>query len=410
MVYALIFVIVFVCTFSSAELNRNFIYPCYFCNYQSASANYTPEQYIPGLCTHIFYAFGIFNETTFEAISSDLHIDYSDHGGLGFYERVNNLKIHDKKLKTSLSFGGWGFSQETSKPFSKMSSTIANRKNFIDTAIKLVRKNGFDGIDIDWEFPNGTIEKDNFISLLKELYEATLVESRENNRERLLITAAVGQTRESIKNAYKIPEMVPYVDYVGVMTYEYHNSIVQNYTGFNSPLFPRKDDFKNDTKKNIAYAGKYWADHGMPKSKILIGFPTFANGWTLDDTNKTYVGAPGKAPHIGGSYPQICDMLSKGATRKFDDEAKVPYLIYKDQWFSFDDVDSYKIKLKWLKRQKYAGAFIWAMDSDDFLGRCNRTIRYPLQRTIAKELGGFDINKHKSIKTNKTPKISYRVV
>lgn len=106
-----------------------------------------------------------------------------------------------------------------------MSSTIANRKNFIDTAIKLVRKNGFDGIDIDWEFPNGTIEKNNFISLLKvfrkfgkklnifkilkELYEATLVESRENNRERLLITAAVGQTRESIKDAYKIPEMVP---------------------------------------------------------------------------------------------------------------------------------------------------------------------------------------------------------
>jgi hypothetical protein len=60
-------------------------------------------------------------------------------------------------------------------------------------------------------------------------------------------------------------------------------------------------------------------------------------------------------------------------------------------------------KLQWLKDQGYAGAFIWSLDTDDWRGTCNSSIRYPLQSTIALELGGIDINKPHTSSATKSP-------
>jgi GH18 family chitinase len=55
---------------------------------------------------------------------------------------------------------------------------------------------------------------------------------------------------------------------------------------------------------------------------------------------------------------------------------------------SFDDLDTIKLKVDFLKDQGLGGAMVWALDLDDFKGTfCQSDETYPLLRTINRGLG-----------------------
>ncbi|RJE24640.1 chitinase [Aspergillus sclerotialis] len=92
-----------------------------------------------------------------------------------FYKEFNALKDRKPGLKTYISVGGW---DAGGKVFSDMARFPGTRNAFIKSAIDLMVTYGFDGVDIDWEYPaaadrQGLAEDTkNMVTLMKELHEA----------------------------------------------------------------------------------------------------------------------------------------------------------------------------------------------------------------------------------------------
>ena len=81
---------------------------------------------------------------------------------------MEKLVAKNPNLKALISCGGWG---PYHKDFSAIAATEANRTKFSKSVVKFIREHGFNGIDIDWEFPVKA-DKHNFSLMLKSLHEA----------------------------------------------------------------------------------------------------------------------------------------------------------------------------------------------------------------------------------------------
>ncbi|KAK0402116.1 hypothetical protein QR680_016153 [Steinernema hermaphroditum] len=378
---------------ATSTLADTYLRPCYFTNwahYRPGRGKYVPEDYIPGLCTHILFAFGWIDAQTFKARAYDDQDLPSDWAGPGMYKRVNQLKQSDPGLKTLLSFGGWTFGTDI---FKRLAAERQHRQTFISSAIEFIEKWGFDGIDIDWEYPTAA-DKDNYLAFVSELKEAILERSRQTGGDKHLLTAAVTPNVQKIDEGYHVAELSRHFDFILLMSYDFHGAWEKK-TGIQAPLYAKEGD-----TFSLEVAANSWAERGMPKKMIAIGIPTYGRGWTLNNPSDSEVGAPASSPaqdlqytrEAGvGAFYEFCDMLKAGPERRWDDESKTPYLVKNNQWFSYDDEESIGIKVDWLIENGFGGAFTWTLDNDDFNGKCAGK-RYPLHSVIVKKLTGNDIS------------------
>jgi chitinase len=374
-IFSFVFLFVIFTNLVTSEYAR----PCYFtdwAHYRQGKGKYEPESYIPGICTHIFFAFAKLN-SDFTAAAfdpEDLPGDSWDKGG--YFARVNALKTKQPGLKTILSFGGWSAGTAL---FKQMAANDQNRQKFVKSAIDFINKYNFDGIDIDWEYPDAN-DKPNYATFMKELKQAAGSK---------IVSAAVSAAPEKIDIGYDVPALAQSLDFVNVMTYDFHGGWEQ-VTGENSPLYSPPGD---KTNWNTDYAMKYWAKKGMPKNKLLVGIAAYGRGWTLSNPSNNGIGAPGSpAPGLPltntqgfAAYYEICNL---GGTRHWDDNQKVPYIVKDSLWYGYDDVQSVGIKMQWIKDNGFGGAFVWTLDFDDFNGQCAGGKLYPILNTIKDVLGG----------------------
>ena len=97
------------------------------------------------MCTHIIYGFAVLDSTNLVLKVHDSWADIDNR----FFERVAAYK--QKGIKVSVALGGWNDS--LGDKYSRLVNNPDARKRFNENVIQFIEKYGFDGLDLDWEYP-----------------------------------------------------------------------------------------------------------------------------------------------------------------------------------------------------------------------------------------------------------------
>lgn len=282
----------------------------------SGSGKYTVEDIDLDVCTHLVYAFAVLDSNTYTIKAHDSYLDLPDNNGLDNFRKFTSLKTRKVGLKTLLAIGGWTDSRISFK-YSDLVASQSLREKFINHVIPFLKNFDFDGLDLDWEYPSyehggRPQDKDNFGIFVRELKTAF-------EPYNLLLTAAVGASEKLSKEGYDIPVLAKYLDYIHLMTYDYHGSWEVD-ADHHSPLYKRDSDVYNFYAD---FAVSYWLNEGAPAGKLVLGVPLYGRSFTLT-TSKTAPPAPASGPGTAGpitqeagflSYLEICSKVQAGWTK-----------------------------------------------------------------------------------------------
>lgn len=283
-----------------------------------------------------------------------------------FYQLVK-LKQQYPHLKTLISVGGWSWSEK----FSDVALTEESRAIFAESCLQFILKYGFDGIDLDWEYPvaggepdnvNRPEDKQNFTLLLKKIRETLDIQSTMDGKT-YLVTIAGGAGRGYAANT-ELNLIHPYVDYIQIMTYDIHGSW-DSITGLNAPLY-RDPGTGFVSEWSVHDSVQTYLNNGVPANKLIMGMPLY--GRVYNQVNNLNNGL--YQPFTGGgsakSYAELeANYVNKnGYIRFWEADSKVPWLFNGTQFISYDDQESIGYKTSYLKSMGLGGAMMWELSHD----------------------------------------------
>ncbi|RYP44871.1 hypothetical protein DL768_008713 [Monosporascus sp. mg162] len=332
-------------------------------NLDHACGTMNPSEIPVHMLTHLNVAFGYvdsnFRVTNMDGISPEL------------YKQIPNLKYKNPNLKVMIALGGWSFSDPGpwQSIFPTLASTPTNRATFIQNLLGFLSTYGYDGVDFDWEYPGaddrGGSEGDgeNFTALLQELRTAI----DESDRS-YLVTFTAPSSYWYLRH-FDLKGMTQYVDWINLMSYDLHGIWDSS-----NPIGSQVLAHTNLTEIDLAL-DLFWRNDIEP-SKIVLGLGFYGRSFQLTSASCWKPGCAFDGPGVPGactqaagilSYREITEILATtGAKAHFDEAAAVKYLVYAgNSWISFDDAETFKLKIEYANGMGLGGLMIWAIDQDN---------------------------------------------
>jgi chitinase len=254
-------------------------------------------------------------------------------------------------IKVVLSIGGWG-----AGGFSPAVATEESREVFAQSFADIINDYGFDGGDLDWEYPglDGTgIEHAPDDSQNFTLFMAKL---REKLGPDKLLTMAAGSGRRAM-NALEIKKLVNILDFINIMTYDMcsYDNVSHHTALYPSKICPPRCGADTLTMYNEA---------GVPLNRLTLGAAFYARKYeNCDGINAPVVTEPGFA---GGGWLNTLQSAEAAGGMLFDESAQAPYIYDKAErtFYTFDDERSLKAKQAYAIEKGLLGCMFWEYSCD----------------------------------------------
>ncbi|EPE02674.1 n42 [Ophiostoma piceae UAMH 11346] len=345
----------------------------YFTNWGIYGRNYTAQELPANKISYVLYAFAQFDSSGTVSSSdsyADLQIHYPGDSwndvGNNAYGCVKQLYLQKKanrNMRVLLSIGGWTYSQDGK--FAAAVDTAAKRTNFAKTAVTLVKDWGFDGLDIDWEYPASATEADNFVALLQAIRaELDSYSAQYANNYHFLLTVASPAGPVHYNNQ-RLGQMAAVLDFFNFMGYDYAGSGFSTYSGHQANLFPSIGN-PNATPFSTDAAVADYIKAGVKPSQIVLGMPIY--GRAFDATaglGKSFSGGGTAGSWEVGIWDYKV-LPRAGATELIDAEAGASYSYdpSAQELVTYDTPDIVKAKVAYVKSRGLGGGMFWEASAD----------------------------------------------
>lgn len=272
----------------------------------------------------------------------------------GFLEPGLVSRAHAAGVQVMVLIGGGA------KAFAEVAASSAARARLASDLRAFEDANGYDGVDVDWEYPQGPQQGADFAALMAALRQAF-------PSPRYLVSADIVAVPYQVAADYDFPDSLNQMDFVNDMTYDMAGPWTSS-AQINSPVLP--DPHNPWPDGSVKYSLDLLEDeYGVPASMINVGNPFYGYHYTT-------VGALyGRCRCAGQAFSENYGTFIKsrvnamGWRRRMDWASGNPYLVRdagrEPGFITYDDAAStYERTSYALWTRDVGGVFMWSLDAD----------------------------------------------
>ncbi|KAG6986626.1 hypothetical protein G7Y79_00075g098980 [Physcia stellaris] len=297
-----------------------------------------------------------------------------DANSAALYSRFTSLKSNQNGLQTWISVGGWSFTDPgpSQKAFSNMTSSEGNRAKFISGLKQFMSTYGFDGVDLDWEYPGaddrgGRMEdRANYVSLAQELKAAF------GSKYGISMTLPISYW---YLQHFDLSGIQQHIDWFNLMAYDLHGTWDAASMFFGPYIAPHTNLTEIDLGMDLLWRS------GVTPDRVVLGQSLYGRSFTLANSScntpngvckfsgPANAGPCSIAPGILDKQ-EIDDIISKNHLQPvWAGREAVKWITWNsNQWVSYDDADTFRQKKDFANSRCLGGLLVWAMDQVDQAG------------------------------------------
>ncbi|KAL4745267.1 glycoside hydrolase superfamily [Aspergillus terricola var. indicus] len=309
-----------------------------------------PASFPQGVYPHVYFAFGSIDPDTFEVVPA-LQSDET------LYQELKALQTRDLGQELWLSIGGWAFADSgsaTATTFSDVAAADeAHQQAFFASLTLFMLTWGFNGVDIDWEYPaatdrNGRPEDyKNFPTFLANLCKVL-------DKYNFGLSVKLPTSYWYLQH-FDLTFIKPSVDW-----FNYMSTYLSAHTNLT----------KIETTLDLLW------HNNITASKVNLGLAFYGRSFTLASGSCTESGCKYLSAGDAGSWSDTAGILFNSKIADIINDNNLSPPSYKDaavkavswdndQWVPFDDKETFKLKGDFAKSQCLGGVLVWSVDYDD---------------------------------------------